>query len=143
MRKTIISSVFAFSMLLGGSYSADAQSKVKSAVDEKDFVAYLFTYFTGNSGDEEAVRYALSNDGYNYYALNNNNPVIDSKVISTTGGVRDPHILRGEDGKSYYMVLTDMVSANGWSSNRAMILLKSDDLINWTSNVINIQNKYP
>ena len=23
---------------------------------EKDYVAYLFTYFTGNSGDEEAVR---------------------------------------------------------------------------------------
>ena len=26
---------------------------------EKDYVAYLFTYFTGNSGDEEAVRYAV------------------------------------------------------------------------------------
>ena len=63
MRKTIISSVFAFSMLLGGSYSADAQSKVKSAVDEKDFVASLFTYFTGNSVEEEPVRYALSQSG--------------------------------------------------------------------------------
>ena len=41
------------------------------------------------------------------------------------------------------MVGTDMVSANGWSSNRAMILLKSKDLINWTSNVVNIQKKYP
>lgn len=105
--------------------------------------AYLFTYFTGNSGDQEAIRYALSYDGYNYYALNGNKPIIDSKDISSTGGVRDPHILRGADGKTFYMVVTDMVSANGWSSNRAMVLLKSTDLINWTSTVINIPQIYP
>ena len=110
--------------------------------EKEAYVAYLFTYFTGNKIDEEAVRYAISNDGYNYKALNHNHPVIDSKTISSTGGVRDPHILRCEDGKTFYMVLTDMVSANGWSSNRAMIMLKSTDLINWTSNVINIQQKY-
>ena len=69
---------------------------------EKDYVAYLFTYFTGNSGDEEAVRYAVSMDGYTYWALNDNEPVIDSKVISSTGGVRDPHIFRCEDGKTSY-----------------------------------------
>lgn len=104
--------------------------------------AYLFAYFTSNHIDKEAVHYAISRDGYTYTALNNNRPVIDSKAISSTGGVRDPHILRAEDGKTFYMVLTDMVSANGWNSNRAMILLKSTDLINWTSNVINIQQKY-
>lgn len=69
------------------------------------YVAYLFTYFTGNHGDEEAVRYAVSEDGFNYKALNDNKPIIDSKEISVTGGVRDPHLLRGEDG-AYYMVLT-------------------------------------
>lgn len=109
---------------------------------EKDYVAYLFTYFTGNSGDEEAVRYAVSMDGYTYWALNDNEPVIDSKVISSTGGVRDPHILRCEDGKTFYMVVTDMVSANGWSSNRAMVLLKSTDLVNWSHSIINIQKRY-
>ena len=113
-----------------------------SGSEKEPYVAYLFTYFTGNQIDEEAVRYAISQDGYNYKALNHNHPVIDSKTISSTGGVRDPHILRCEDGKTFYMVLTDMVSANGWSSNRAMIMLKSTDLINWTSNVINIQQKY-
>ncbi len=59
---------------------------------------------TGNRIDEEAVRYAISQDGYNYKALNHNHPVIDSKTISSTGGVRDPHILRCEDGKTFYMV---------------------------------------
>lgn len=111
-------------------------------LSEKDYVAYLFTYFTGNEESGEAVRYAISLDGYQYLALNNNQPIIDSKQISSTGGVRDPHILRGEDGKTFYMVLTDMVSANGWDSNRAMILLKSTDLVNWTSSIINIQERY-
>lgn len=114
----------------------------KSGPEEKDYVAYLFAYFKGNNIEEEAVCYAISNDGYNYLSLNNNNPVINSKQISSTGGVRDPHILRGEDGRTFYMVLTDMTSSKGWESNRAMILLKSTDLVNWTSSIINIQQKY-
>jgi arabinoxylan arabinofuranohydrolase len=109
----------------------------------KKYNAYLFTYFTGNKKSEEAIRFAISYDGYNFKALNNNNPVILSEKISSTGGVRDPHILRGADGKTFYMVVTDMVSANGWSSNRAMVLLKSKDMINWTSSVVNIQKKFP
>jgi len=110
---------------------------------EKDYAGYLFTYFKGNDVKDEAVCYAISLDGYNYKALNNNQPVLDSKRISSTGGVRDPHILRTEDGKTFYMVVTDMTSSKGWDSNRAMVLLKSNDLINWTSSIINIQQKYP
>nr|WP_322625608.1 family 43 glycosylhydrolase [uncultured Flavobacterium sp.] len=108
----------------------------------KDEVAYLFTYFTGNKVEEEAIRFGVSLDGYHYYALNNNNPVIDSKKISSTGGVRDPHILRGPDGV-FRMVVTDMTSSKGWDSNRAMVLLKSADLVNWTSSIVNIQKTYP
>lgn len=61
--------------------------------------AYLFVYFTGNQISEEAIRMAVSLDGYNYKALNGNQPIIPSREISSTGGVRDPHILRSEDGK--------------------------------------------
>ena len=111
-------------------------------IEEKDLAAYLFVYFTGNHISQEAVCYAVSMDGYTYWALNDNKPVIDSKVISSTGGVRDPHILRCEDGKTFYMVVTDMVSDNGWDSNRAMVLLKSTDLINWSHSVINMQKRY-
>ena len=110
---------------------------------EKDYVAYLFTYFKGNDVKQEAINYAVSTDGYNYYALNYNEPIIDSKEISSTGGVRDPHILRCEDGRNFYMVVTDMTSSKGWDSNRALILMKSDNLVDWSSTIINIQNKYP
>ena len=139
MRSTFKSIAVAISLIFSVVLSAFSQQK---GVQEKDYVAYLFTYFTGNHISEEAVCYAVSMDGYSYWALNGGKPVLDSKVISSTGGVRDPHILRGEDGKTFYMVLTDMVSANGWDSNRAMVLLKSNDLVNWTHTVINMQKKY-
>ncbi|GAO30824.1 family 43 glycosylhydrolase [Geofilum rubicundum] len=135
--KTVIAAALIMGLLVVPHLEAGANN-----VREKDYVAYLFSYFTGNTGDEEAVRYAISADGFNYLTLNDNEPVIDSREISSTGGVRDPHILRGEDGGTFYMVLTDMVSARGWSSNRAMVLLKSTDLVNWSSSVINIQEKY-
>ena len=105
--------------------------------------AYLFTYFTGNGPGEEAIRFAVSIDGYNYRALNNNEPVLDSKTISSTGGVRDPHLLRGADGKTFYMVVTDLyVPEMSWN-NYALILMKSKDLINWKSSVVNIPEAFP
>jgi hypothetical protein len=104
--------------------------------------AYLFVYFTGNSQSEEAIRFALSDNGLNYKALNNNQPVLDSKKISSTGGIRDPHILRGADGKTFYMVATDMLSSLGWNSNRAMVLMKSANLTEWQTAVVNIQKSF-
>lgn len=134
MKKTTILIIFAILSFL----NANAQNHS----DGKNFSGYLFTYFTGNHISQEAIHFAISKDGYTYTALNNNKPVIDSKIISSTGGVRDPHILRCEDGKTFYMVVTDMVCHNGWDSNRAMVLLKSEDLINWKHSIINIQKKY-
>lgn len=106
------------------------------------FTSYLFAYFTGNDKAQEAIRFALSDDGYAYKALNKGNAVIASAAISATGGIRDPHILRGENS-DYYMVATDMVSANGWNSNRGMVLLKSTNLVDWTSAQVNIPKTFP
>ena len=109
----------------------------------EEMVSYLFTYFTGNAPEEEQICYALSDDGYNFTPLNDGMPVIKSDSIAFTGCVRDPHILRGEDGKTFYMVVTDMKSSLGWSSNRGMVLMKSTDLINWTHSAVNFPTKYP
>ena len=113
-----------------------------TVAEDEGFAGYLFSYFTGNYGDQESIRFALSDDGFTFKALNNNNPIIPSSEISSTGGVRDPHILRGEDN-DYYMVVTDMVSAWGWASNRAIVLLKSSNLVDWQSSVVNIPNTFP
>lgn len=107
----------------------------------ENFTSYLFAYFTGNTGDQEAIRFAISDDGHTFKALNNNNPIISAASISATGGVRDPHILRGENN-DYYMVVTDMVSANGWASNRGIVMLKSNNLTDWQSSKVNIPQTF-
>lgn len=140
IRKIIVSEAAWVAAFMLISFSLPAQEKL--ATKPGKYAAYLFTYFTGNRKDEEQIRFAISSGGYTFRSLNNNEPVIRSEKISETGGVRDPHILRGHDGKTFYMVVTDMVSANGWNSNRAMVLLKSADLIHWTSSIVNIQKKY-
>ncbi|HTJ51826.1 MAG TPA: family 43 glycosylhydrolase [Cyclobacteriaceae bacterium] len=127
--------------MLGQQVSTKDSHKSETRVPDEKYNAYLFTYFTGN---DEAIRFAISNDGYNYRALNNNMPVINSAQISSTGGVRDPHILRGAEGKTFYMAVTDMYTKkNGWGPNHAMVLLKSEDLLNWSSHVVNIAETFP
>ena len=128
--------------ILPGALLATIICSCGAAKQEKEYASYLFIYFVGNAPGEETIHYALSPDGYNYYALNNNEPIIKTDEISTTGGVRDPHILRIQDGNSFYMVVTDLLSQKGWT-NTAMILMKSDDLVNWESTVIEIPEVFP
>lgn len=131
--------IFCLTLVLFVCSLFEISAQIKS---DKECSGYLFAYFTGDGKNQEAVHYAVSYDGYEYYALNGNQPVLESEAISSTGGVRDPHILRSEDGKTFYMVATDMVSANGWDSNRAMVLMTSNDLINWKHTVLNIQKRF-
>ena len=125
--------------LLSLTITVTAGSKAK---DSDEMVAYLFTYFNSNAPEDEQICYALSDDGYNYTPLNNGFPVIESDTIALTQCVRDPHILRCEDGKTFYMVCTDMRSSLGWSSNRGMVLLKSTDLISWQHSTVNFPTRY-
>ncbi len=110
---------------------------------QEKYEAYLFAYFTGNTAGDEAIHFAVSEDGLNFRALNNNKAIIASDTISETGGVRDPHIIRCADGKTFYMVLTDLYASKmGWT-NYAMVLMKSTDLINWESSIVNIPKRFP
>ena len=129
--------------LLSLTIAAPARSAAENeAKDSDEMVAHLFTYFNSNAPEDEQICYALSDDGYNYTPLNNGFPVIESDTIALTQCVRDPHILRCEDGKTFYMVVTDMRSSLGWSSNRGMVLLKSTDLINWQHSTVNFPTRY-
>ena len=140
MTKTLLTAM----MIAVGTSATFAQKKqvVEQPKDPNEMVAYLFTYFNSNDPKDEQICYALSEDGYNYTPLNMGMPVIESDTIALTQCVRDPHILRGEDGKTFYMVVTDMKSSLGWSSNRGMVLLKSTDLVNWQHSTINFPTRY-
>ena len=140
MTKTLLTAV-----LIAVSASATFAKKKQVAPqpqDPNEMVAYLFTYFNSNDPKDEQICYALSEDGYNYTPINDGMPVTSSDTIALTQCVRDPHILRCEDGKTFYMVVTDMKSNLGWNSNRGMVLLKSTDLINWQHTAINFPTRY-
>ncbi len=117
-------------------------SAAKKAATNNKYAGYLFAYFEGSGNQQEHLRFAISEDAKNWYALNDNQPVIASDSISTSGGIRDPHILRGEDG-CYYIVATDMNTVkNGWKDNPGIVLMKSKDLVNWTHSKIVLKEDY-
>ncbi len=94
--------------------------------------AYVFCYFVGNEPEEQTIHLAVSTDGYNFDALNNNEAIIDQTM--GTGCVRDPYIFKAKDAEGkdcYYIVATDMDAMQGWTSNHAIIFWKSYDLVNW------------
>ena len=117
---------------------AQAQEAKKSP-----YSSYLFAFFSDNSPRGEQVRYAISDDGFDYKSINFGRPVVASDTISLKKGVRDPHIMRGEDGKTFYMVLTDMRSSEGWQSNDGLVLMKSTDLIHWQHTAIDFPSRFP
>ena len=125
-------------------FMAIAAPNNASATDERECSRYLFAYFEG-SGEgrlQEHLRFAISRDAVNWRALNDNLPVIASDSIAKTKGIRDPHILRGENG-DYYIVATDMNTIrDGWSENPGIVLMRSTDLVHWTHSYIDLPRKY-
>lgn len=118
----------------------------KSHRQASPYKGYIFAYFegTGDADKQEHLRFAVSEDAKNWFALNKNRPVVSSDTISESGGIRDPHILRGEDGHTFYIVATDMnTREHGWKENPGIVLMKSDDLVNWTHAKINLSKDYP
>ncbi len=103
------------------------------------YTKYLFAYFPSN--DNENIYYALSDNGFDYTPMNDGNMIISSDTTSIKKGLRDPHLIRGNDGY-FYMVATDMKSAEGWASNRGMVLMKSKDLVNWQHSTVHFPEKY-
>ena len=137
-RKLTIGGMLMAALALG--MPMDAHAAKKAA--KQNFAGYLFAYFEGSGNKQEHLRFAISEDAKNWYALNDNQPVIASDSISTSGGIRDPHILRGEDG-CYYIVATDMNTVkNGWKDNPGIVLMKSKDLVNWTHSKIVLKEDY-
>ena len=100
---------------------------------QKGTYGYLYCHMSDRG---EYTAFALSRDGLNYHDLNGGKAVIDPEKTSLIeGGSRDAYICRkSDDGKGYLMVTTDMCvrKSHVWF-NYGINLLKSDDLINWTS----------
>lgn len=115
------------------------------AVNENDMGGYLMVY---HKDQDHGLHMAVSADGYEWTALNDDKPVIAGDTIAVQKGIRDPHILRAPNGW-FYMAMTDLhVFAKrdgyrttewerdgkkyGWGNNRGLVLMKSRDLKHWT-----------
>ena len=106
--------------------NTNAQNPVKGTY------GYLYCHMSDRG---EYTAYALSRDGYHYEDINGGDAVIDPKEHARIeGGQRDAYVCRSWDGKGFVMVTTDMCVAKShkWD-NYGIDLMKSDDLIHWTS----------
>lgn len=150
--KTICSILAAVAML-PGAMSCRAENKVPS---EEDMAAYLLVYF---KDDTHCLYFALSSDGYSFTDVNGGQPVIGGQEIAEQKGIRDPYLMRGPDNV-FYMAMTDLhIFAKrkglrdqewqrdgkryGWGNNRALVLMKSTDLVKWTHTNLRVDKAFP
>ncbi|MDE6085542.1 MAG: glycoside hydrolase family 43 protein [Muribaculaceae bacterium] len=131
---------YSLGLLLGSILFSNCTPGNKSASSPENLDSYLFVYFPSN--ENENLCYALSDDGYNFTPLNGGNIVMSSDTVTVKHGMRDPFILRGNDGR-FFMVATDMKCAEGWDSNRGIVMLSSDDLVNWNHSTVHFPDRFP
>jgi sucrose-6-phosphate hydrolase SacC (GH32 family) len=125
-------------------------------VAEKDLTAYLLVYFKDST---HSLYFAVSDDGYTFTDVNDGQPIIAGDTIAEQRGVRDPYIMRGNDGW-FYMAMTDLhiygkqkgyrttdwerpQALYDWGNNRSFVLMKSRDLIHWSHTVCNLDKAFP
>ncbi len=123
---------------------------------EQDLAGYLLVYF---KDETHSAYFAISHDGYTFTDVNGGRPIFDGASLAEQKGVRDPHIARGPDG-AFVLAMTDL-HANGqragyrttqwerpeeqygWGNNRALVMMKSWDLIHWTHSDFRLDKAFP
>jgi len=126
------------------------------SVEEKDLQAYLMVYF---KDETHSIYFATSTDGYTFSDVNNGSPIFLGRDLAEQKGVRDPHIMRGPDG-AFYLAMTDLhifakraglretewerpKEQYEWGNNRALIFMKSYDLVHWTHSIVRVDQLFP
>jgi hypothetical protein len=124
--------------------------------NEKDMAGYLLVYFKDK---DQSAYMAISPDGYTFTDINGGQPVFIGSKLAEQKGVRDPHITRGPDG-AFYLAMTDLhifgkragfrdtdwerpAEKYGWGNNRAIVLMKSFDLVHWTHSDFRVDKAFP
>ena len=139
----------------GGAVIVKTIEKPAKKFDEKDYAGYVMVYFKDQT---HGAYFAISRDGYTFTDVNGGKPVFNGADIAEQKGVRDPHMSRGPDG-GFYLAMTDLhissradgrtqnfqrpEAEHGWGNNRAMVLMKSYDLIHWTWTDFRVDLAFP
>lgn len=124
------------------SVTKEFTAHVKAAVETPKLTKYLWAHFTGSesTAEEEQIYFSDSTDGYNWTALNDGDPVIESTLGEK--GLRDPFIMRSPEGDKFYLIATDLSIYNNRGSNqwtraatqgsKSIMVWESTDLVNWS-----------
>ena len=143
--------VFVFS----ASITLEAETGTAKAAKEPPVSAYLMVYF---KDETHSPYFALSRDGYTFADVNAGKPIMDGLKLAEQKGVRDPHIMRGPDN-AFYLVMTDLhvfaqklglrdtqwerpAEEYDWGNNRAIVMMKSKDLIDWSHSIFRIDRAF-
>lgn len=135
-------------MLLVASTSGYSQTKGNFILPDKQTYGYLNCHMSDRG---QWTAYALSRDGHHYHDLLGGDSIFSSWAMAgIEGGTRDAYICRRHDNKGYLMVTTDMHNGatkrlkklDTWH-NYGINLLRSDDLIHWTSTTFDFRKWQP
>ena len=140
----ILSTLALSAGVLGRAASSDQNHEYGATVpDVKNAVAafegYAFAYFTGNSIEGEKIHLAASNgnNALQWTELNGGRPVLTSTKGSK--GLRDPFLIRSQEGNKFFLIATDLSIGSGtsWSNavkfgSRYLEVWESNDLITWS-----------
>ena len=138
-RTVVIVLLSLFCIVTGCTGNTNMTKKTALSRDENDIGGYLFVTFRGEETPmTEQIYFMLSEDGKNWTALNDAQPVL----VSTLGekGVRDPFIIRSSDNKKFYLIATDLsINLNpDWgraqtAASQSIVIWESEDLISWSA----------
>ncbi|MFG1947144.1 glycoside hydrolase family 43 protein [Nonomuraea sp. NPDC048826] len=105
---------------------------IPPAASAAAYDAYVMGYFTESptqQGADYGLHLAVSPDGLNWTPLNQNNPVVTP--TAGTGGLRDPYILRKQDG-TFVVLATDLKGTDFSQNNQYIHVWDSRDLTSFT-----------
>ena len=99
---------------------------------------FLFPTFKGESTSlSEQIYFVVSHDGRQWNELNAAKPVLVSGLGER--GVRDPYLIRGHDGKTFYLIATDLSAHDhpDWNRNthagsKSLVIWDSTNLVDWS-----------
>jgi hypothetical protein len=97
------------------------------------YSGYVMAYFTespSTTGADYGLHLAVSSDSLNWTPLNQNNPMVTPS--QGTGGLRDPYILRKQDG-TFAVLATDLKGTDFTKQNQYLHVWDSADLRGFTN----------
>jgi non-reducing end alpha-L-arabinofuranosidase len=131
LRPKILSTILTLSTALSASIvlTIAAGSSGQAAPAYSGYAMAYFTESNAGLGNNYGLHLAVSSDGLNWTPLNQNNPVVTPS--QGTGGLRDPFILRKQDG-TFEILATDLNGTDFTQNNQYIHVWDSTDLRTFT-----------